>query len=108
MSISSTDLNPAAGKGPTVRRGTPPIRANHTGLVTAALFAVWHLVWSAFVATGVAQPVIDFVFWMHFIKPVYVVEPFSAGRAVTLVVVTAIVGYILGSAFALLWNRVRR
>jgi hypothetical protein len=31
-------------------------------------------------AVGHAQTLLDFMLWMHFIKPVYVIEPFSLGR----------------------------
>ena len=86
----------------------PHIGVHHTGMVMGALFGAWHLAWSLLVAIGVAQPLIDFVFWMHFIKPVYVIEPFDVTRAVILIVLTAVVGYVMGSAFALLWNRARR
>jgi hypothetical protein len=54
---------------------------------------------------GAQQALIDFVFWMRFIQPVYVIEPFSPGRAGILVAVTATVGYGVGYLFALLWNR---
>jgi hypothetical protein len=57
---------------------------------------------------GVAQPLIDFLFWIHFIKPIYVIEPFAFGRAAILVLVTAAIGYVTGIAFAMLWNRVQR
>jgi hypothetical protein len=52
--------------------------------------------------------VLDFVFWMHFIKPVYVVEAFEPGRAGILIAVTGLVGYVIGGAFTLLWNRLNR
>ena len=74
------------------------------GLVIGGLTGGWHVCWSIFVAIGIAQPVIDFVFWMHFIKPVYVIEPFELGRAAVLVVVTGLLGFAIGSAFALVWN----
>ncbi len=74
------------------------------GLVFGVVLGGGHLCWSILVALGWAQPVIDFVFWIHFIKPVYVVEPFAIGRAAILVVVTAGIGFVLGSVLAWVWN----
>lgn len=88
--------------------GRSAVGANHVGLVVGLLVGGWHLLWSALVATGAAQPLMDFVFWLHFIRPVYVIEKFEPLRAVGLVLLTATVGYAVGGAFALLWNRFRR
>jgi hypothetical protein len=79
-----------------------------TGLALGAVFAGWHLCWSLLVALGWAQPVIDFVFWMHFIKPIYVIEPFALDRAAMLVGLTAIVGFLIGAMFAWVWNVVHK
>lgn len=84
------------------------INPNRAGLVVGALMGGWHLLWSVLVALGVAQPLIDFIFWIHFIKPVYVIEPFAFGRAAMLVLVTAGIGYLTGLAFGMIWNRVHR
>ena len=83
------------------------INPNKAGLALGALLGGWHFIWSLLVALGVAQAVIDFVFWMHFIKPIYVIEPFALTRALILVVATASFGYVPGFTFALLWNRFR-
>ena len=79
-----------------------------TGLAVGAIFGLWHLAWAALVALGWAKPLLDFVLWLHMIKPFIVVEAFSFGRAAGLVVVTAAVGYVIGWLFAMLWNRVHR
>ena len=78
------------------------------GLVVAAVLAGWHLGWAILVAIGLAQPLIDFIFWIHFIRPVYVIEPFATVRAAILIIVTAGVGFLIGSAFALIWNAVHK
>lgn len=79
-----------------------------TGLVLGIVFGGWHVLWSALVALGFAQKIADFVFWMHFIKPVYVIEPFDVTRAVILLVVTAAVGFVMGAVFAWVWNALHK
>ena len=56
------------------------------------------------VAVGWAQAVIDFLLWAHFIKPIYVVEPFEGFRAAILIAMTVTIGFFLGAAFAVVWN----
>ena len=84
------------------------INPKKAGLALGSVIGGWHALWSLLVAAGWAQPVIDFVFWMHFIKPVYVVGPFNALTALILVAVTALAGYALGYAFGAVWNRIHR
>ena len=82
------------------------ISPNKAGLVLGALAGAWHLLWSALVFVGWAQPVINFIFWIHFIKPVYVIEPFKVGIAIVLIMVTVVIGYVIGLLFGVLWNRI--
>lgn len=84
------------------------INQNKAGLAVGALYGAWHLTWSLLVALGLAQPLIDFLFWIHFIKPVFVIEPFEIGRAALLIAVTVAIGYVIGFVFAILWNRIHR
>ena len=79
-----------------------PLKA---GFTLGLLIGAWHLSWVILVAIGWAQAVIDFVFWMHFIKPVYVIAPFNLANAVILVVVTFAGGFIIAWVFSLIWNR---
>ena len=88
--------------------GGGAISVGKAGVVLGVLLGGWHLCWSVLVALHWAQPVIDFVFWMHFIKPVYVIEPFEIGRAVILVVVTTGIAFVIGAAFALIWNALHK
>ena len=82
-----------------------PIKA---GVTFGMLLGVWHLCWSFLVAVGRAQPLIDLVFWMHFIRPVYVIQPFSLPIAAVLIVVTSVIGFTIASLFGLLWNKLHR
>ncbi len=79
---------------------------NRVGLVFGAFLGGWHVLWSILVAIGWAQPLLNFVFWAHMLKPIYVVAGFNATAAVTLVVVTSAAGYVIGYLGAWLWNRV--
>ena len=81
-----------------------PIKAATT---LAILLGGWHLCWPLLVATGAAQSVIDFdFFWMHFIKPVYVVGSFDLAVALLLIAVTAMLGFVARFVVSLLWNKV--
>jgi hypothetical protein len=81
--------------------------ANKVGLVFGALVGGWHLLWAVLVLLGWAQPILDFIFWAHMIRPVYVIKPFDPVAAVTLIIVTAVIGYIFGFVGAVIWNKLR-
>jgi uncharacterized membrane protein len=73
-----------------------------------ALLGLVHVLWVALVASGWAQAVIDFIFRLHFIQPVFAIQPFGIGTACLLVAITSLIGYGLGAGFAWLWNRLHR
>jgi hypothetical protein len=75
------------------------------GLVFGLCLALFHAAWSGAVALGWAQPILDFIFWAHFITPPYHVEPFAIGRAAILVCFTFGTGFVLGLVIGWLWNR---
>jgi hypothetical protein len=72
------------------------------------MMGLWHLSWLLLVAVGWAQRIVDFVFWVHFLKPPLIVEPFDVATALVLVTVTLFLGFVVGSIFALLWNRMHK
>lgn len=84
------------------------INSNKVGLVLGTLLGGWHVLWALLVALGWAQAVIDFVFWLHFLRPVYVVGSFNPGIALILIAITAAIGYAFGYLFGALWNWVHR
>ncbi len=81
------------------------IHPNRVGLVLALMAGGIHVLWSLIVAMGWGQSLINFIFWVHFIKPVYEIEPFNIGTALLLVLVTASIGYAVGNGVAMLWNK---
>lgn len=81
------------------------LNKNKTGLTTGVIFGVFHLAWVGLVASGVAQPIMDWIFKLHFIQPLYIITSFDFIKALTLIAVTFSVGFILGWMFAAVWNK---
>lgn len=79
-----------------------------TGFALGGLVGFMHLVWSLLVALGLAQGWINWIIELHMIKDSHTVLPFSLPSAITLVVVTAVVGFVVGNVFAMIWNRVQK
>ena len=84
------------------------VSSNKAGLVGGALFGGWHLFWSLLVAMGWAQPVIDFIFWAHMIRSIYIVKSFDPVATGTLIVLTGGIGYVMGWVGAIIWNKLHR
>lgn len=77
---------------------------HQTGLVLGAFFGLAHTVWALAVYLGFAQAWVDFVLDLHFLENPFVVSSFEMQKAVMLVVVTAVVGYVAGFVFVKVWN----
>lgn len=75
-----------------------------TGLGVGSLAGLMHALWSVMVAMGMAQGWMDWVFSIHFINNPFTVGTFDLITAVTLVVVTSIIGFAIGYLFATVWN----
>ena len=74
------------------------------GLALAAAVGFFHLLWSALVACGAAQPVLAFILRVHFLQLPLTVAPFEWPLAVALFAVTAVIGFLCGAVFAGIWN----
>lgn len=81
------------------------ISKHKLGLVVGSFLGLWHMAWSSLVALGLAQPLMNWIFRLHFIQPPYTVTPFRLSLAVALIVITAVLGYIFGWLLAAIWNR---
>lgn len=84
------------------------ISARRTALTFALLLGGFHLLWAVLVAIRLAQPLSDFIFRIHFIRPVYVIQPFELGVAIGLVALTTGIGAMVGWCFASIWNGLHR
>lgn len=78
--------------------------AAKTALVFGCLLGGWHLLWSLLVFFGIAQPLVDFILWMHMISLPYRVTGFTLTQSLTLIVITFGMGYLGGWVFAWVWN----
>ncbi len=81
------------------------INKNKNALTFGLLFAFLHLCWSVLVAFGLAQALLNFILNVHMIAMPVLVMPFNLVSAVTLVLVTFVVGYIFGWLMAFFWNK---
>ncbi len=81
---------------------------NKVGLVFGAVLAGWHLVWSILVLLGVAGAIYNFILWAHMIHLDLTVGPFDMMASLTLIVMTAVIGYVAGYISALVWNYFHR
>jgi hypothetical protein len=81
------------------------LRPHSVGLTLGTFLALWHTLWATLVWAGAAQPVIDFIFRLHMIEPPYKIAGFDPALALGLILVTAAIGYVFGSAAAVIWNR---
>lgn len=80
---------------------------NKVGLVVGALLGGWHILWALLVLTGVAQALLDFIFWAHMIQSIYIVKAFDISAALTLVIITFVMGYAFGFVGAIFWNKLQ-
>lgn len=84
------------------------INKNALGLALGILAAAGHLVWLILIGVGVAKPVIDWILALHHLEISYALSPINAVNAVLLVMVTFVVGYVLGWIFAALLNALKK
>ncbi|MBU0612081.1 hypothetical protein KKB58_01465, partial [Patescibacteria group bacterium] len=74
-------------------------------LIFGSSLAIFHLIWSILVLTGVAQIFIDFIFWLHMMRGPYIITRFTITQSLSLIVVTFVIGYLMGYIVAWLWNK---
>ncbi len=82
------------------------INTHKVGLVFATIFGGGHVVWSLFVLLGWSQPIVNFIFWAHMVQTPPIVGSFDIIASGTLIVLTAVLGYVVGNIVAIVWNKV--
>ena len=75
-------------------------------LLGAGLMVSLHAAWAGLVASGYAQSLIDFIFRLHFIAPVYRIAAFDLQTAGLLVALTGSLGALAGVVVGVIVNAV--
>lgn len=82
------------------------LNEHKTGLSLGIFVGCLHLLWSILVVLGFAQVLLNWSMGWHMVNSTITVAPFSMTNALTLIIVSALVGYIVGYGFAVIWNKV--
>ena len=78
------------------------------GLALGGFLAIMHALWAILVATGAAQPIMDFVLKLHMISNPAIVTEFNLLLSLALVVFTGAVGFVVGFVFTAVYNRAHK
>ena len=73
-------------------------------LIGGISLASLHFCWVLIVSTGVAQPILDWVFKLHMLNSPFQVQPFDVTLSVILIIVTFSIGCFYGVLFDLIRN----
>lgn len=84
------------------------LKLGGTAMVFGVFIALMHVIWMLLIYLRVAQFYLNWIFGLHLITNPYKVLPFDFGTALTLVIFTFIVGYVVGWIFAFIWNRLHK
>ena len=76
------------------------------GIVFGCFVATLHVVWGLLLLLGWAQPLVNFIFWVHMLSVPVQVQPFNWGIALLLIAVTWCVGFVFGFILATIWNTI--
>ncbi|MFA5936117.1 MAG: hypothetical protein WC787_04690 [Patescibacteria group bacterium] len=80
------------------------LNARNVGFAIGGMLGLFHLGWGILIALGFAQPLLDMVFRLHMLTPVYTVASFDLMLMIGLVVFTSVAGFCFGFVGATIWN----
>ncbi|MBA3732889.1 hypothetical protein H0W91_00760 [Patescibacteria group bacterium] len=75
------------------------------GLTLGVFAGTMHLFWSLMVAFGLAQGYLNFVLKMHFLNNPFTVQAFNISNAILLIVLTSVIGFVVGTILATIYNK---
>lgn len=74
------------------------------GLIGTLSILFIYLVWIILVFTNLAKPAMDYLFWIHFIKPIFEIESFNIYTSINLLLIVACIGFVVGYFIASVFN----
>lgn len=84
------------------------LNPSKTGLVVGTFSGLLHTVWGLLVALRWAAVIQNWIIDLHFLNNPFAIQPFDVVKWITLIVVTAVIGYVFGYVFAVIWNKMQR
>ena len=87
-----------------IKQVSNKIDENRLGLTLGIFLAGLHALWSFIIAIGSGQSLLDNATSLHFLDISYQLLEFSFTKAILLILMTFISGYIGGWVLAYLWN----
>jgi len=78
------------------------------GLTLGVFAGLMHLIWEVLIYTGNAQRLMDFKLGMHSLNNPFIVGAFDMTTAVLMVLLAVVGGYVVGSVFATIFNKIHR
>ena len=84
------------------------MNVNKVGLTVGAFAGLAHLVWGLLISLGWAQGYLDFMMGLHSLNNPYEVASFNLGQTIMLIIVASILGYVVGSVFASIFNKLHK
>lgn len=84
------------------------LNVQKTALMFGTFAGLMHTIWSLMVFFGFAQAYLDWIIGLHFLVNPFTVSAFNLTTAVTLVVATFVIGYLVGWIFSTVWNGINK
>ena len=84
------------------------LNGKKVGLVLGSFVAFLHIVWVFLIVLNWAEPLLHFIYRMHFIQIPVTFLPLDLGRAAVLILIAFVVGNIMGNLFSFFWNRINK
>ena len=76
-----------------------PLKA---ALIGGFTLSALHTCWIMIVASGWAQPLLDFIFKLHMLNSPFIVQPFSVVLSLELITLTFVIGAFYGLVFSII------